>query len=90
MKAFFSWLDQPHNLSAAAKGACFLAVLMGVIALAGLTLFFISVWPVLANGPRIPLLYLLDEMDDEIGAILILIVGSVTCAYVSRVLLRRC
>ena len=89
MKEFFSWLDRPQKLSTVVKGVRFLAILMGVLALAGLVVFLIAVWPVMADGPRIPLFYLLDEMDDEIEAILILIVGSVICAYVSHALRRR-
>ena len=89
MKAFFSWLDRPQSLSTVAKGTRFLAILMGVLALVGLVVFLIAVWPIISNGPRIPLLYLLDEMDDEIEAILTLIVGSVICGYVSHILRRR-
>ena len=89
MKEFFSWLDRPQNLSAVAKGARFLAILMGILALAGLVVFLIAVWPAMTSGPRIPLLYLLDEMDDGVEAILLLIVGSMICAYVSHALRRR-
>lgn len=75
------------NLSMAGGAARILAILMGVGAALTLVLL-LAVGLGLMSGGRggLPLLWLLDEMDDEVGMLLALMVGAVLCAIASGML----
>ena len=83
-----SWLEQPQTRAMAVNVTRFLAVLLGVLALMLVIILSFALWPVLAGGPGIPLLHLLDELDDELEALLLLSLGAAVCCWASRALRR--
>ena len=89
MKELFNRFTSPSALSAAAGGARLLAILMGALALAGTAALLFLLRPGASAGHGIPLLYLLDEMDDALEVIVMLAAGSAGCACLSRMLRRR-
>lgn len=86
MDKMISWFSQPQNLMKASKLSRRIAIVLGVLTILAVILLIVVLRPV---ADRIPLIHLLDEMDDEIGSVAMLLIGSVVFAWLSRFLRRR-
>ena len=84
-----TWQNRPQLLTRTIRTTRFLAILFAILTLVALSLLLVFLWPMITNGNSIPLLAILDELDDEIGMIFLLLCGSVVCALGSRFLKRK-
>lgn len=76
-------------LSMAASGARLAAVLMAVGAVLMLVLIAAVMLSMRGHSGGLPLLWLLDEMDDELGLLIGLLAGAVVSGFVARLLSSR-
>ena len=84
-----TWQNRPQLLARTIRTTRLLAILFAILTLVALSLLMMFLWPVITNGNGIPLFAILDELDDEIGMILLLLCGSVVCALGARFLQRK-